>query len=99
MTATMYITRTGDMIEFGKPARVTLYEFPDVSRVWMRRVEVEMPDGFEVGQNMHDRPMICRAGETYELIANAKGIPCIIDHTDFGRYIPLKILSEGWDEQ
>lgn len=99
MTATMYITRTGDMIEFGKPAQVTLYEHPTVSRVWTRRAEVDLPDGFEVGQNMYGRPMICRDGETYELTVSAEESPCIIDHTDYGKYIPLKILSEGWDEQ
>lgn len=98
MTATMYITRTGDMIEFGTPAQVTLYEHPTVSRAWIRRAEVELPDGFCLGENRYDQPAICRNGETYELTVNTQEVPCIIDHADHGKYIPLKILSEGWAE-
>ena len=45
MNVTLYITRTGDMIRFGTPAQVTLYDHPTVSRAWIRRVEVELPDG------------------------------------------------------
>ena len=32
MTTTLYITRTGDMIQTGKPAEVTLEEYPEISR-------------------------------------------------------------------
>lgn len=32
------------------------------------------------------------------LTANADGVPCIIDHTQRGGpFIPLRVLSEGWD--
>lgn len=47
MTTTLYITRTGDMIRMGKPAEVTLEEYPEISRTWIRRVTVELPAGFE----------------------------------------------------
>lgn len=98
MKATLYITRTGDMIRFGMPARVTLDEYPEISRTWIRRVEVELPEGFTVGENYLDQPMICRGGEGYELTVNADEVPCIIDHTQRGGpLIPLSILSEGWD--
>lgn len=100
MKATLYITRTDSMIEFGKPARVTLYEFPDVSRAWIRRVVVELPDGFSVGESNYGEPLIVRDGEQmgFELTATVNEEPVIVDHTDNGKYIPLPILSEGWDE-
>lgn len=97
MKATIYITRTSDMIRFGLPAKVTLTEYREVSRTWIRRVEVELPEGFEVSKNHMDQPMIFRGGEHYDLIANTNGIPCIVDHTDNGRQIKTTILSEGWD--
>lgn len=97
MKATLYITRTGEMIDLGKPARVTLYGFPEVSRVWVRRVVVELPDGFEVGNNGYGCKMICRGDRGYELAATVNEEPVIVDHTDNGKYIPLPILSEGWD--
>ena len=34
----------------------------------------------------------------YELAATVTEDPVIVDHTDSGKYIPLPILSEGWDE-
>ena len=40
MTTTLYITRTGDMIHTGKPAEVTLEEYPEISRTYIRRVTV-----------------------------------------------------------
>lgn len=98
MKTTIYITRTGDMIKFGTPANVFLRELPTISRTWIRRAEVELPDGFSLGENQYDQPAICRDGETYELTVNADEPPCIIDHTDYGKYIPLTIISEGWDE-
>ena len=99
MKATLYITRTGDMIRFGLPARVTLDEFPEVSRTWMRRVTVELPEGFMVGESNYGEPLIVRAGERqgFELTVNAQGEPVIVDHTNRGAYIALPILSEGWD--
>lgn len=100
MKATLYITRTDSMIEFGKPARVTLYEFPDVSRAWIRRVVVELPDGFSVGESNYGEPLIVRDGEQmgFELAATVNDDPVIVDHTDCGKHIPLRVLSEGWDE-
>lgn len=95
---TLYITRTDDMIRFGKPAEVTLDEYPGISRTWIRRVMVELPAGFEVIEAKDGRKHIFRDSECYELTENVDGMPCIIDHTQCsGPYIPLQILSEGWD--
>lgn len=97
MTTTLYITRTGDMIQTGKPAEITLDEYPGISRTWMRRVVVTLPDGFEVAEAGDGRKHIFRGSDCYELTANANGLPCIIDHTQRGGpYIPLDILAEGW---
>lgn len=98
MKITIYITRTGDMIKFGMPANVYLYELPTISRTWIRRAEVELPDGFSLGENQNGLPAVCRGNDTYELTVNAGETPCIIDHTNYGKYIPLTIISEGWDE-
>lgn len=97
MKATLYITRTGDMIELGQSACVTLDEFPEISRTWTRRVLVDLPAGFDVAEAGDGRKHIFRGSDCYEMTANADGIPCIIDHTkQGGPYIPLAILSEGW---
>lgn len=97
MTTTLYITRTGDMIQTGKPAAVTLDEYPEISRTWTRRVVVDLPAGFETTEAGDGRRHIFRGPDAYELTANADGIPCIIDHTQRGGpYIPLDIISEGW---
>ncbi|MFR8953849.1 MAG: hypothetical protein ACLVH7_07040 [Flavonifractor plautii] len=98
MTTTLYITRTGDMIRTGKPAAVTLEEYPEISRTWTRRVTVELPAGFEAAEAGDGRKHIFRGSDCYELTANADGVPCIIDHTQRGGpFIPLRVLSEGWD--
>lgn len=98
MTATLYITRTDDMIRTGKPAEVTLDEYPESSRTWIQRVVVELPAGFETAESADCRKRIYRGSDCYELTVNADGVPCIIDHTQRGGpFIPLHILSEGWD--
>lgn len=98
MKITLYITRTGDMIRTGKPAEVTLYEYPEISRTWTRRVVVELPDGFEVAEARDGCKHIFRGADAYELHANADGDPVIIDHTQYGGpFIPLPIVTEGWD--
>lgn len=98
MKTTLYITRTGDMIQFGRPAEVTLEEFPEVSRTWTRRVVVDLPAGFEVAEAMDGHKRIFRGSECYELTINADEIPVIVDHTQSGGpFIVLPILSEGWD--
>lgn len=95
---TLYITRTDDMIRIGTPAEVTLDEYPEISRTWTRRVTVELPAGFEVAEAGDGRKHIFRGSDCYELAANVGGVPCIIDHTQLGGpFIPLQILSEGWD--
>ena len=69
MTITLYITRTGDMIQTGKPAEVTLEEYPEISRTWTRRVAVELPAGFEAAEAGDGRKHIFRGSDCYELTA------------------------------
>ena len=71
MTTTLYITRTGDMIRPGKPAEVTLDEYPEISRTWIRRIIVELPAGFEAAEAGDGRNHIFRGSDCYELTANA----------------------------
>lgn len=98
MKTTMYITRTGDMIRLGLPAKVTLEEFPETSRTWTRCVIVDLPVGFGVAEAMDGHKRIFRGSECYELTINADETPVIIDHTQIGGpFIVLPILSEGWD--
>ena len=98
MTTTLYITRTGDMIRTGKPAEVTLDEYPEISRTWIRRIIVELPAGFEAAEAGDGSKHIFRSSDCYELTVNADGVPCIIDHTQRGGpFIPLRVLSDGWD--
>lgn len=98
MQTVMYITRTDDMIRFGKPAAVTLYEYPEVSRAWVRKVLVELPDGFTVATAQDGLPYIYRGDEHFELHVDKDENPVIIDHTKYGGpFIRLPILSEGWD--
>ena len=98
MTTTLYITRTGVMIQTGKPAEVTLEEYPEISRTWIRRVTVELPAGFEAAEAGDGGKRIFRGPDCYELTANVDDVPCIIDHTQRGGpFIPLRVLSEGWD--
>lgn len=97
MTTTLYITRTGDMIRTGEPAAVTLDEYPEIDRTWIRRVTVDLPARFEVTEAGDGRKHIFRGPDCYELTANADGVPCIIDHTQRGGpFIPLSVLAEGW---
>ena len=75
MTTTLYITRTGDMIQTGKPAEVTLEEYPEISRTWTRRVTVELPAGFEAAEAGDGRKHIFRGSDCYELTATLTACP------------------------
>ncbi|WP_411655481.1 hypothetical protein [Anaeromassilibacillus sp. SJQ-1] len=98
MATTLYITRTGDMLQTGKPAEVTLDEYPEISRTWTRRISVDLPAGFEAAEAGDGHKRIFRGPDCYELTTNTDGIPCIIDHPQRGGpFIPLRVLSEGWD--
>lgn len=97
-TATIYITQTGDMINLGIPPEVTLTEYASISREWIRRVEVELPDEFEICLTQDaDIPGLFLGDDYYYMTVNVKGDPVIIDHTNNGKYIQLKVISEGWD--
>lgn len=97
MVTTLYIIKGQDAYRFGFDPVVRLWESESVSRTWIRRVNVDLPDGFEVAKNYYGDPMICCGGEGYELATNANEDPVIIDHTENGKYIPLTVLSDGWD--
>ena len=98
MITTLYITCTGDMLRLGIPALVTLDEYPDVSRTWVRRAIVELPEGYYVGEANCCKRMIFKAGKegAFDLAADSHDNPVLIDHTDGGKFIRLPILSEGW---
>lgn len=98
MKVTMYVTRTDDMIRFGCPARVTLDEFPEVSRTWVRRVTVDLPEGYYVGETNRCERAVFKSGEAvaFDLAADSHDNPVLIDHTDGGKFIRLPILAEGW---
>lgn len=97
MTATLYIIKDADGYRFGGSPVVRLWEPESISRTWIRKVVVELPEGFYVSKNIYDEPMIFCGDEQYELAANKKEEPVIIDHTNNGAYIPLTIVKEGWD--
>ena len=51
------------MIQTGKPAEVTLEEYPEISRTWTRRVAVELPAGFEAAEAGDGRKHIFRGSD------------------------------------
>lgn len=97
MKTTLYITRTGDMIRFGRPSDVTLDEYPHISRAWTRRVSVDLPDEYKVARSMDGIRRIYRGRECCHLAADEQGNPEILD---FERgHISLAVLAEGWDQE
>lgn len=97
MTATIYIVKEEDAYRMGWEPKVLLWEPESVSRTWIRRETVELPNGFYVANNAYDEPLIFCDGEHYEISTNKAEEPVIIDHKSNGDYIPLTVLSEGWD--
>lgn len=97
MSTTLYIIKEQDAYRFGWPPVVRLLEPEFMSRTWIRRVTVDLPDGFSEGVGQFDEPVIVRGDEAYELGTNKDEEPVIIDHTENGAFIPLPIFSEGWD--
>lgn len=95
MNATIYIYRDSDMIHTGQQARAMLTE-PNVSRTWIRRVVVQLPDGYEIAWNKYGEPMMFRGSEAVPLSTNSQEEPVIIDPDDNGKHILLPIISEGW---
>lgn len=98
MDATLYIVREMDACRLGLDPVVRLLEPDGVSRQWIRCVKVELPDGFEIGENYYGEPWLYCGEEHYEIVANKAGDPVIYDHKNNSAYIPLPVLSEGWDE-
>lgn len=98
MEATLYIIQDMDAIRFGRDPAVRLWEPEGLSREWIRRVTVELPEGFEIAKNTCEEYDIYSGKEHYELSTDKDENPVIIDHIHNGAYIRLPILSEGWDE-
>lgn len=96
METTIYIVATENCYRMGLEPKVQLWEPESISRTWIRRLTVELPDGFEVCENYYGEPIISRNKEGYDLATNKDGNPVIIDHTANGKYIPLNVVSEGW---
>lgn len=97
MTAIIYIIKEREAYRLGLEPVVRLWEPESVSRAWIRRLTVSLPDSFYVAKNIYDEPLIYRDNEHYELGTNKDGKPVIIDHKNPGAYIPVTVLSEGWD--
>ena len=97
MTATLYIIKDDNAYKFGLAPAVRLWEPKFLSRTWIRRVTVELPNEFCVAESTSGEPMIFRGSEHYDLATDKNEDPVIIDHTERGAYIRLNILEEGWD--
>lgn len=98
MNATLYIIKDADGYRFRTDPVVRLCEPESISRTWMRKVTVALPDGFDVTENQYGEPLIYCGDQQYELAADKNDDPVIIDHLNNGTYIHMDILTEGWDE-
>lgn len=98
MTATLYITKEADAYRFGLDPVVQLWEPENTSRTWIRRVVVDLPEGYYAAESTFWGPCLSCGDERYDLATNSKEEPIIVDHNNTGRFIPLSIVSEGWDE-
>lgn len=98
MKATLYVIKDEDAYRFGRDPVVRLWEPKDLSRAWIRRVTVELPEGFKVAKSTYEEYGIYSGKEHYELSTDKEENPVIIDHIHNGAYIRLPVLGEGWDE-
>lgn len=98
MTATLYIVKDADSYRFGRDSVVLLREPADISRTWIRRVTVSLPDGFEIAESQYGEKFVCCGDQQYEMSTDKNENPVIIDHLHNGAYIPMTVLTEGWDE-
>lgn len=99
MTATLYIIKDADGYRLGADPVIRLWEPESVSRTWIRRVTVELPNGYKVAENYYGEPNIYLDGEHYELGTDKNDSPVIIDHKNNGSFIRLPILEEGWGNE
>lgn len=95
MTATLYIIKDADSYKFGRDHVVRLQEPEFMSRTWIRKVTVTLPDGFEVAENQYGEKFVYRGGQQYEVSIDKDENPVIIDHTNRGTYIHMDVLEEG----
>lgn len=98
MTATLYIIKDADGYGFGRDPVVRLQEPECMSRAWIRKATVALPDGFEVAESRYGEKFVYRGDQQYEVSTDKNGAPVIIDHTNSGAYIRMDVLAEGWDE-
>lgn len=97
MTIDLFIFQDGDMIRRGAAPVALLQEPPGVSRAWVERVGVEIPDGYSFGGSRSGEIGIFRDGWAMPLGVDADGQPVMIDLDDHGRYIPLHVVRRGWN--
>lgn len=97
MKATLYVIKDADAYRFGRDPVVRLWEPESLSREWIRRITVELPEGYEIAENKYGEKALYRNGEHYELSTDKDENPVIIDHKNNGRYIQLTALAEGWN--
>lgn len=98
MTATLYITKDREAYRLGLDPIVQLWEPESISRTWIRRVVVELPEGFQAHESASCNLCLYSGNQDYGLATNKEGDPIIVDHNNNGQFIPLSIVSEGWDE-
>lgn len=98
METTLYIIKDADGYRFGTDPVVRLWEPESISRTWIRKVTVALPDGFQVKNNYYEEPLIYCGDQQYELTTDKDNNPVIIDHTNKGAYIHMTVLAEGWNE-
>lgn len=98
MTAALYIIKDRDAYRFGLDPIVQLWEPESISRIWIRRVVVELPEGFHVAESASCNLCLYCGDKDYGLATNKAGDPVVVDHNNNGSFIPLSIVSEGWDE-
>lgn len=96
--AVVYVLQDADMIQRGVEPVATLDEPADVSRAFIRRLSVSLPEGYHVSESQDGTHRVYRDGEPmpYELATNAAGDPVLLDVSTMPpSHIKMTILSEG----
>lgn len=99
-TINIYIIKTADYYRFGAPAICTLEEPHDVSRVWIRAAEYELPAGYHVARTLSDGLAIYRDidNDYCPLMSiGRQGNPTILDtHTPYPFLWLRKVRDLSW---
>lgn len=103
MKAILYIHKGPNEIQFGMPARVSTLEDRELSRDFIRRVIVTLPDGYTTGTPSDGSPITCIFNEKKvmaDLSASKSGDPVIFDPIRPGAFICFpKIEDLPWEKE